>query len=389
MAKYGIGARVADFEGDIAEVIGKRKGFREVRYSGGKLDGLVVELSKSSLVPANDQEAVAEGDKVSAGQGVSENACGWVPKVGDRVRYSGKSKRYSDPWMIGTEGTVKSLEFGTVLVKWDVERIGGLSTGGGKYAENLEPVVAPATTTVTDKLTIEAGKFCRTRDGRKALVKYNGTDGLYPFAHDNGCGGFHGISRDGKSCINRDGADLVAEWVEPEPEVAVAEATATAEPKFSIGQKVRCIDDRGGSKFSVGEFYTVRRLVGRLVYVDENSQGMFSHRFEPAAPLAKFKVGDKVDLYRDGELVEPWRNMTITEDARDGMFEFNTDVGMLCNSRELRLSPTIPIGSTVTFTATGRLSAINENGHYQVTFPGLPAAQNSFALPAAYVSLAN
>ena len=50
MGKYGIGAHVRDPDGDECEIIGKpSKGMREVRYSGGKLDGMVLEWPKSRL----------------------------------------------------------------------------------------------------------------------------------------------------------------------------------------------------------------------------------------------------------------------------------------------------------------------------------------------------
>lgn len=391
MAKYGIGAKVRDVDGDVAEVIGKRKGVRVLRYSGGKLDGLVVEFPKSSLVPANDQEVALPADKVLAGQGVSENACGWVPKVGDRVRfkeaYSGKT--------VGDE-----------VVLTEVERAAEESDGylvsyeeNSCFSRRLEPVVAPATTDAASALTITAGKFYRTRDGRKVLVRVNVGGEMFPFSHDNGGGGFHGLTRDGKSCVNLDAADLVAEWVEPAPaveEVAVAESTAMAAdeaPKFKDGQKVRCINSSWGSTYQAGKIYEVRKAsVGHistvLDSVGSTTNGWGDHNFEaieePAAPPAKFKVGDRVRFLHDDDTA----TISAVEDGKYRVRWPNGEGGSVLWDAD-DFEHLFNIGSTVTFTATGRLSAINENGHYQVTFPGLAPARNSFALPADYVSLAN
>lgn len=51
-------------------------------------------------------------------------------KVGDRVRYTGKSPIYNEPHLVGSIGTVRGFtNTGCVIVS---------GIGGGKYPENLE-----------------------------------------------------------------------------------------------------------------------------------------------------------------------------------------------------------------------------------------------------------
>lgn len=96
-----------------------------------------------------------------------------------------------------------------------------------------------------------------------------------------------------------------------------------------------------------------------------------------SSKLGVGKTGEVTAIYRDGDAI----GVVMDGQGDDYDWAFTPD--------QLELAPTLPIHSTVTFTATGRLSAINDNGHMQVTFPGLPAGRNSFALPAEYVALAN
>lgn len=111
-------------------------------------------------------------------------------------------------------------------------------------------------TAASTTLTIEAGKFYKTRDGRKVLVKENGKDGIYPWYHDNGNGGYHGLDKDGKSCIGSKSSDLIGEWVD-EPTAEPAEASSDNGVK--VGDKVRAlvddIDITEGHVYDVLEVY--------------------------------------------------------------------------------------------------------------------------------------
>lgn len=103
----------------------------------------------------------AAGGAVHGGDDIVEE---WVPKVGERVRYSGKSTIYNEKELVGLEGTVTHVGTRESSVKWDREVVRGISTGGAKYHDNLEPlpVVAPAQPAAQEPaapLKIEAGKF--------------------------------------------------------------------------------------------------------------------------------------------------------------------------------------------------------------------------------------
>lgn len=64
-------------------------------------------------------------------------------------------------------------------------------------------------------MKIEAGKYYRTRDGRKVLVRENDSgSGDYPWMHDCGKGWYHALDAQGKSCIGEYKSDIIEEWSE-------------------------------------------------------------------------------------------------------------------------------------------------------------------------------
>lgn len=212
-------------------------------------------------------------------------AAEWVPKVGDRVRRVRHTGTISN-CRIGHETTITRL----------------LSHGRGFWYEGEDGSEQNSSRLddweVISSFTIEAGKFYRTRDGRKvgpmrhsnrASFEEGANGESYPYYADGytytDAGRCHWNPKEDHR------SDLVAEWVDEPEDLEAVEAE-------------------------------VRELLRATP--------------EPAAPPAKFKVGDRVDLYRDGEPVECWRNLVITEVGRDGVFEYNTDVGLLCNARELK-----------------------------------------------------
>jgi hypothetical protein len=96
-------------------------------------------------------------------------------------------------------------------------------------------LVAPAS------LTIRAGAYYKTRDGRKALVGNNKRDATYPFYHEVDGKLWHGVTREGKSCLGERNCDLIAEWVD-EPTATAAAGPASndnAKPKFKVGDAIR------------------------------------------------------------------------------------------------------------------------------------------------------
>lgn len=136
-------------------------------------------------------------------------------KVGDRVRTGGNF--LFDP----ANGTVVSV----VEDKYVTVRVDGEGSYGWTYYESELTQLHPT-------LTIQAGKFYKTRDGRKVgpMREQDGyhTDGEWYYASDGECC-YLGVS----GSVKVPKHDLIAEWLD-DP-VAVAPATAT----FKVGDRVR------------------------------------------------------------------------------------------------------------------------------------------------------
>lgn len=175
-------------------------------------------------------------------EGIAQNYEPWQPRVGERVRYSGKSKCYSEKELVGLEGVVTETGDRQAVVKWDKAIVDGIRTGGAKYIENIEPILSTTTPEQPATLKIEAGKFYKTRDGRKVgpMRDTGGTSDHWtttkteiglPYWHDDGA---HWSGRTNP-------ADLIAEWID-EPAAKARTATASndnTQPKFNVGDVVK------------------------------------------------------------------------------------------------------------------------------------------------------
>lgn len=157
-------------------------------------------------------------------------------RVGDRVRVLRDGYGYAER---GHEGTVAKVDNYNVGVEMDYpfevgHGVTGLRWNFFKPDEELELIKS----IYAQPLTIEAGRFYKTRDGRKVGPMVSGAniyDKEYPFTVD------HYFAQSGKAW-RADGtfdpyhkphpADLVAEWVEP-----------AAEQRFKVGDRVRFRDD--------------------------------------------------------------------------------------------------------------------------------------------------
>lgn len=125
-------------------------------------------------------------------------------KAGDRVRCV--SVCGGSAFTVGETYTVRKVANGLVYVdEFEFQAM---------FSDRFEPVaVAPATAT----LNIEAGKFYKTRDGRKVKVTIANDGTRMPHFHDGGGNGGHWLLADGKSNIGDSDNDLVAEWVDEPP----------------------------------------------------------------------------------------------------------------------------------------------------------------------------
>jgi hypothetical protein len=154
----------------------------------------------------------------------------WEPKVGDRVRVVKHCNWHGAtiPMQLAV-GSEHTIEKETAQLEERGIKTYLLSGGENNFytAQNLELVTPPAT------ITIEAGRYYKTRDGRKVGPTTKSGDwcqAVYAF-------------RIGDWYVRKDGvvnlgfalspeSDLVAEWVEPvKPAVPAA--------KFKVGDRVR------------------------------------------------------------------------------------------------------------------------------------------------------
>lgn len=121
-------------------------------------------------------------------------------KVGDRVRLVSDENDHlglvrGDVGTVAEESTVPFVDWDRVNDKWAV------------LENEIEPVaVAPATAT----LKVEAGRYYKTRDGRKVGPMDGWREGA--FREVEGDGRFW--HRDGEGQFKANGEDLVAEWVD-------------------------------------------------------------------------------------------------------------------------------------------------------------------------------
>jgi hypothetical protein len=172
----------------------------------------------------------------------------WQPKVGDRVVSDDGDTR-------GEVGTVVedgvSHYSGLTMVKFDTWRKGhdGVNlygnTGNDHWlisTEDLRPApVAAAVVTTSAPLTITAGGYYKTRDGRKVGPAFIGGDVATFGTSDNWSSAVW--ANDGRQSSRTDKTtelanDIIAEWVD-EPAVALA--------KFKVGDIVKFRDDYGSS----------------------------------------------------------------------------------------------------------------------------------------------
>jgi len=160
-------------------------------------------------------------------------------KVGDKVRATADTPRGEIGRIVEDDGIEPRYR-----VKFD-GWTGGHGNGGRDWwlrSEHLAPAAEE------NSFTIVAGRYYKTRDGRKALVGDNVGGDMFPFYHAVEGRLWHGITAGGKSCVDSDKDDLVAEWTN-EPTKPIANVAAQADtiadeygaggkPKFKVGDKI-------------------------------------------------------------------------------------------------------------------------------------------------------
>ncbi len=171
-------------------------------------------------------------------------------EVGDRVEVT-----YGYGW--NGDGIVNRIDdWGNVIVDMNTGDHAG-DTGG------FNPSQVKHLTT----LTIEAGKFYKTRDGRKVgPAEYRDGEGCDAYrwridpVDDSGESGHYVYTNAGKYSILGTNAhhDIVAEWVDEQPAKASNDNAEPAKPKFKVGDRVRALVSWG--EIEQGKIYTVPHI---------------------------------------------------------------------------------------------------------------------------------
>ncbi|PTV72164.1 hypothetical protein [Agrobacterium pusense] len=157
----------------------------------------------------------------------------WQPRVGERVKVTG-----NDQW--AGDGEVTELRnYGVFVVLMKTGRFAGKP--GGFYIRDIEPILTAAAPDKPATIKIEAGKFYKTRDGRKAKVERAHYSDSYDFvATFEGWSGNKVYKKDGKHgsrwIANNPSDDLIAEWID---EPAAKPSNDNAKPNFKVGDLIR------------------------------------------------------------------------------------------------------------------------------------------------------
>lgn len=187
----------------------------------------------------------------------------WKPKVGERVRFTDKCEKgwWFGPLTKNKEGVIVGPAswsgFGDDF-EFDV-KVEGEGTGHVAM-KHIEPITATADATEAPvaaeaqpaapapaPLKIEAGRYYKTRDGRKVgpIVVAQGEYSPWPWKSYEGLTTYYfkdsGFSCPGSLRDHRDEDDLVALWEEP-----TTKASNDNGPKFKTGDRVKVTTSRHG-----------------------------------------------------------------------------------------------------------------------------------------------
>lgn len=263
MSKFKVGDRIRvlrlhPYSTDIT--VGETYQVKEV-FSDGDIYitddvGDLNRIASKNVEPVYSSNPAAQVDNIAAEYGAPTARF----KVGDRVRYTGNRELGFDKTMIGKLGTVTKDDYGVCVgVDWEGHPVWSY----GVYRENLERVgVAPANA----NLRIEAGKFYKTRDGRKVgpMVEWSSV-AEHPFEVE--AEGDESLWRNDGTSRWDDTPTLIAEWTD--------EPVAAPAAKFNVGDRVGCNTNKGVN-------YVVRAVNGDEVDVahlsDSGLEGSYTYR---------------------------------------------------------------------------------------------------------------
>lgn len=298
-----------------------------VTHQEGTLDGEPAWVGRPGSSPYIWKTSELEPLPVAA----EAQPAAWVPKIGDRVTANGNTHvNIEQHWNVHFRSKHGDIVDGALVVA-SVSDCSGSNVGLSNKVGGRSHFYMPANTLklAPVPLKIEAGKFYKTRDGRKV-----GPMRLPPWST-----GFFDESRSLTGMAwSKDGAfiagatsslDLIALWVEPAKPLVAATVDyqadeygsgVKAEPKFRVGDIVTARSPFGSERrgriteVDHTDNWLTYRLDDRDTWVTADSVQLVSNDNAPVAEQpapAKFKVGDWIT--RDG-----WDGFYEVSSIRDG-----------------------------------------------------------------------
>ncbi len=225
----------------------------------------------------------------------------WQPRVGERVKVTGNNQWAGD-------GEVTELSnYGVFVILMNTGRFAGKP--GGFYIRDIEPILSTAAPGKPASLKIEAGKFYKTRDGRKLgpIVVAQGRGEPWPWKSCYGWSTYY-FKEDGFSCPgsihnHRDADDLIAEWID---EPVAKTSNDNAKPKFKVGDRVEITANDNYRVSFVGSFGTVKAapanaVAGFRVELDDGREFPFWPSEMTVRPSSALPTTTIVALIENGQ----------------------------------------------------------------------------------------
>jgi len=193
------------------------------------------------------------------------------------------------------QGSVTDLrDFGIIIVAMDSGNFSGKS--GGFLARELEPSSSEG---CSSAFKLEAGKFYKTRDGRKVGPAFVSGDVATFGSKSNHASAVW--SDDGRSSHRDDKTslkdnDIIAEWID-EPVVA---SNDNAQPKFKVGDRVRFVQTYGLPRVR-GKIAEVVSTSGWGIQISLPGEGLSTESPDSLEPVATTPTTSIVALIENGQ----------------------------------------------------------------------------------------